>query len=65
MSKNNTPLLRCDKCEGIVKIIDSRLIEDSTTMWRTRRYKCSECGYKFETLEKLKGVHRSAKLDKS
>ena len=53
------PLLKCDKCEGDERIYDSRVIQSKYETWRTRKYKCLNCGYTFETLEKLKGVHRA------
>ena len=53
---NKGGLLKCDKCLGKVVIVDTRLMpEKKDELYRRRTYKCTECGWRFETLEKIRG----------
>ena len=53
---NKGATLKCVKCGEKVVIIDTRLLpETNKEVFRRRVYKCTGCGRRFETLEKIKG----------
>ena len=53
---NKSPLLKCEKCSEKVVIVDTRLLpKTNKELYRRRVYKCTGCGRRFETLEKIRG----------
>ena len=53
------PLLRCNDCNGEMRVVDTRVLEPdgNKKVYRKRKYKCLNCGCKIETLEQLKDMH--------
>ena len=62
------PLLRCNDCNGEMRIVDTRVLDPDGTgrVYRKRRYKCMNCGCNINTLEQLKDMHveRLKKINK-
>ena len=50
-------LLRCDECNGKVRVINSRLYNIQDELYRLRKYRCKNCAIEFNTTEKLIKVH--------
>ena len=47
--------MRCSKCSGQLKVVDSRLRNNTLGTYKYRRYKCKSCGSKFTTHEEFNG----------
>lgn len=56
---NKGSLLRCNDCNGVMFVKDSRVLhpDRNNNVYRKRLYQCKGCGCKIYTLEKLKDMH--------
>lgn len=49
--KEITKMIRCPKCGGKIKTIDSRIVESINAQFRKKE--CLDCGCRFKTLESI------------
>jgi transcriptional regulator NrdR family protein len=39
----NGTILRCDKCQGKMKVVNSRVVLEEELLYKRRRYICNDC----------------------